>query len=810
MAQDLTMKHATDTASRMTRAKPVAQIPFLAGLFLSTLATLCLEVLLTRLLSVLTWYSLAFLVIAMGLFGMTVGALVIYFRPSTDESSTLKRIAQDAVWFGWSIPITYVLLLIIPLRVAPTLTTVALFVVFSGVIALPFVASGMIVSASLTRTRWPLGRIYAVDLAGAAVGAIAMPLLLRFLDAGAAILLLGVIAGAASLLFGRAAGQSVPRGPALRVITACACLVIFNTTVDAALVPLWVKGKPEDRSLVAHEQWNSHARVQVSRTVNVPGSLWGSGTGCSPPVVPQRLMVIDGDAATPLYHVQQNLEELRFLDCDVTNAVHHLRSGGPMAIIGVGGSRDVQSALLHEHRPVVGIELNGVLLDVLRGPMGTATRVPGHPDVTLVHDEARSYLTRKQDRYQVIQASLIDTWAATGAGAHALGENGLYTVEAWSIFLDRLEPGGVLSVSRWASGESVRLIPLAIASLLERGASSPREHILLIGAGRVNTLMISPTPFTKDDLSRLDEVANRYGFRILVAPHRKPEQAEPNDWLEAKTRADLDTRALLPTLDFRPPTDDRPFFFNVVRPSAFWQPFPKGSAGNIEGNATATAALALAFLASLVLSIGAIAVPLAKRRTTEVRLDRHLLAGLGYFACIGVGFMLCEIALLQRLSLVLGHPSYSLMVVLSSLVGAAGVGAFASDRLPLHRPPLSYGFAAAIAGLVAAAAFVVPAIAPWLAPMSTPSRVMISALLCMLLGAFMGLAFPAGMRIFGPGREAQTPWFWGINGVGSVLASSLALLIALGWGLRWLFVVAACCYAALIPLLWIARKPTTD
>ena len=792
-----------------------SQRAFLAGLFVTTFATLCLEVLFTRLLSVLTWYSLAFLVIAMGLFGMTAGALVVYFRPiDRDAPEMLGRLGRDAARLGWAIPISYVLLLLIPLRVEPVLTTVVLFVVFAAVLALPFVASGMVVASALTRTQWPLGRIYAVDLAGAALGAVAMPLLLRVLDGGSAILFLGVLAGIASLLFAFAAGRSELRRSAWVVIAVCGALVAINAWMDRGLVPLWVKGSPEDRSLVVLERWNSHARVQVSRAVKIPGALWGAGTKCKPPKIEQRLMVIDGDAATPLYSVKDSLEELRFLDCDVTNVVHQLRSGGPMAIIGVGGSRDVQTALLHEHRPVVGIEFNGVLLDVLRGPMGAPTKVPNHAGVTLVHDEARSYLSRTNQKFQVIQASLIDTWAATGAGAHALGENGLYTVEAWQVFLDRLEPRGVLSVSRWASGESVRLIPLAMAALFEHGVKSPRDHLLLVRGGRVTTLLISPDPFTAEDLQRLDGAVEQFGFELLVTPSKH--ELNRQDWLAAPNREALEERTLLPGLDFRPPTDDRPFFFNVVRPSAFWHPFPQGTAGNIEGNATATGALVLALFASLVLSMVAIVLPLVRRRSAESGAranwkDASLLGGVGYFACIGVGFMLCEIGLLQRLSLVLGHPSYSLMVVLASLVGAAGIGSWVSDRLPLDRRPWCYVFPFVAGGLVLSAAFVLPAIAPRVAPMSTMIRAVIAGGMSAGIGISLGLAFPAGMRIFGVRFPAQTPWFWGVNGVGSVLASSFALLIALGWGLRWLFVVSACCYVLLVPLLALGmRKPHAE
>ena len=180
-------------------------------------------------------------------------------------------------------------------------------------------------------------------------------------------------------------------------------------------------------------------------------------------------------------------------------------------------------------------------------------------------------------------------------------------------------------------------------------------------------------------------------------------------------------------------------------------------------------------------------------------MDKTLSAGLIYFALIGVGFMLTEIALLQRLSLVLGHPSYSLLVVLSSLVGAMGIGSFLSDRLPLDRKPWCYVFPVVLALLIAVVALGWSRVAPGISRAATPSRIGFAVGLCGGLGVALGCAFPAGMRLVRRSHDTETPWLWGINGVGSVLASSLAILIALGFGLTNLMLVSAFLYLGLVP-----------
>lgn len=766
------------------------------------------EVLVTRLLSVVTWYSLAFLVLAMGMFGLTVGAVRVYLRP---EEYTQERLAsslsRDAWRFALLLPLSYLLLLLIPLRVEPVWTTPALFVVFAAVVSLPFIPAGQVVAAAVTKAPFPTGRVYAVDLAGAALGAPLVPELLERTNLGTAILLVSAGAASGALAFARS-GED--QGQERRLWWSAVGLIVLAALNNGAghrgLVTLWAKGRAEDRSQVEVETWNSHSRVQVSKEGVVQASLWGAGQRCEIPKVRQRMILIDADAATPLYQPEHGLEDLAFLDCDVTNAVHQLRPGGAMAIIGVGGSRDLQAALRHGHDPVVGIELNRRLLEVLKGPLGRQTGVPDHPAVRLVHDEARSYITRTDQRFRVIQASLIDTWAATGAGAHALGENGLYTVEAWRTFLDHLEDDGVVTMSRWASGETIRLVAVAIQALMERGATQPREHLALLQGGQVTTLIVGKAPLTDGDGQKLKEVAEQRGFRLHFGPGMPLPPGKMTEVLGATSIAALHQATLLPTLDFRPATDDRPFFFNVVRLRAFAQIIAPQSGGTIEGNRLATTTLVLSLLVSLVLATVAIGLPLWQKAKPAGHVGPALAAGLVYFAMIGVGFMLCEVGLLQRLSLVLGHPTYSLIVVLASLVAAAGVGSLLSDRLPLDRAPWCYVLPVLLVAALLGVGWGLPALAPSVQRLALSSRILFSVAFTASLGLLLGMAFPTGMRLVRATSEEETPWLWGINGVGGVIASSAAVMIALEFGLRTLFIVSALCYAALLPAVLVLRR----
>ena len=766
---------------------------------------LALEVLDTRLLSVVTWYSLAFLVIAMGLFGLTAGAVKVYLAGEQFAPEALSReLSRGCRLLALSIPVSLLFLLLIPLRAEPVATTVGLFVVFAAAIALPFYPAGIVVAAALTRSPFPIGRVYAADLLGAALGAPLVPLLLLILDGSSAILALSVLAALASVCFAHAGGDRVQLRRGAVIGAALFLFCALNAASGRGLVPLWAKGLPELRDQVELELWNSHSRVQVHKALRAPAVLWGGGSSCAVPLVLERDVVIDGHAATPIY--AEPLSSLGFLKCDVVNLAHELRPHGPAAVIGVGGSRDIQSALLTGHAPVVGIELNGRLLEILRGPFGRATGVVDHPDVTLIHDEARSFLARTDQRFSVIQASLIDTWAATGAGAHALGENGLYTLEAWRIFLDRLEPGGLFTVSRWSTVETARLTALGAGAVLARGGARPRDHIVLAASGLVSALIVGKDPLTLDDVKRVREVAKARGFQLIASPDTHSTAQRLERVLDARSLAELDKILLLPELDLRPPTDDRPFFFNVIRLRALLKPLPDVTQGAIEGNLLATRTLGLALFASLILVAIGIGLPLVSRARPAGRSSKSLWAALAYFAAIGIGFMLAEIALLQRLTLVLGHPSYSLMVVLASLIGAAGIGSLVSDRLPLTRAPYCFLFPIALVIVLGALALGWDSLAPRFAAAPTASRIGFAVAISAIAGLPLGFAFPTGLRLCRTLHADELPWLWGINGAGSVLASSLAIAIALKFGLRALTLTAAACYVLLLPAIALLRR----
>ena len=778
-----------------------------------------LEILLARITSVIAWYHLAFFVISLAMLGMTAGAVLVFLLPKLfDEQQIPARLAQSALLFAATSPIALGMAMAMPLLPIDDLMDFFALLAYGGALAIPFALGGVTLTLALTRAGLPASIAYGVDLCGAAIGCALVIPLLDALDAASASLIAAAVAAAGGLCFALAREQAgrpqVVRGAILLV-----ALIGFgfaNASAEVApLRPAWVKAEPEDPEQYEWIGWNTYSRVSVSKTVELPPRMW-SGSRLLPlelqTPVPQRTITIDGAAATMMFEHADQLDRHAHIDWDITSFAHQLRPDGPAAVIGVGGGRDVIVAARAGHSPVVGVELNDLIVALHTDVMADFSRLTKIPGVELIADEARSHMAREQRRFSVITMSLIDTWASTGAGSYSLSENGLYTVEAWQVFVDRLADDGIYTVSRWyhpqSPGETARMLALAMEVLWRRGVEDPRKHMILLQNFNVATLLLSPTPFSKRDLDDMQKAAVKFGFTMLATPRRGPQHEGPlaQLWaIENQTELWRWTRAQ--ELDLTPPTDDRPFFFNTLKPGT-WLSDPElvdELDVSFLGNLQATQTLVYATLVSLLLTLVTIVGPLLARRGELREVPRgELFAATAYFALIGLGFMFVEIGLLSRLNVFLGHPTVALAVLLGGIILFTGIGSMASSKLAVEHSNR-------LAKLFPLIPFVLVAIAVlasgWLTHAFVSSgmavRVIVGIATVAIPALGMGLGFPLGLRLVQRRREQHGgpelgPWLWGINGAAGVCASGLALGCSMVWGVPVTLGVGASCYLLLL------------
>ena len=796
-----------------------------AGLFLVTLSTLTYQLLLTRTFSVTMYYHFAFVAISVTMFGMAVGAIAVYLRPRVFVSERVAcHLAIGSLLFAVTTVLSYLTHLAIPFVIEPSVVSVYALGLTYAALSVPFVMSGIVVSLALTRFTKQVGPLYAADLTGAALGCLIVGPLLRLADAPTAVLASAGVASLAAVLF---AAERSPHGSVVSRRVRRMCITLTSLLILATMANgvaarrnagwlrlMWVKGQYEARPLV--ERWNSFSRIRVIGDPNraIKPSGWGlSATLPADKRARELHLDIDSYAGTELTAYNGDPETVSHLKYDVTNVVHYLRPNSRVVVVGTGGGRDVLSALIFNQREVTGVEINESIIDLVNRRFGDFT---GHldrdPRVRFVNDEARSYITRLNDQVDLIQISLIDTWAATASGAFVLTENSLYTTNAWRTFLDHLAARGILSVSRWyyadRPGEVYRLATLASTVLMQRGVTRPGDHYAIVrarpaaagnGPDGVGTMLLSRDPLSAQDLDALEAVASRLQFQIVQSPRYSAD----GTFAAIASGSGLANAIAAHPLNIAAPTDDTPFFFHMLRLRDVFNTDRWHDQGIVRFNMTAVGILGVLMVTVTGLTAACIVLPLVVARSRDLArpLDRATVAPhLLYFGAIGFGFMLIEISQVQRLAIFLGHPVYSLSVVLFSLLLSSGIGSLATSRLN-DSANASIRVLLLLVIVLVAFGSSTPLVIRHFDAASIATRIAVSVAILLPIGFFMGMAFPIGMRRALAEAPSIAPWLWGVNGAASVSASVLVVVIALGAGISAAFWVGTVCYVAALGAL---------
>jgi spermidine synthase len=786
--------------------------------FLISFSTLALEVALSRLLSVTTWYHLAFFVVSSAMLGMTAGAVTVYIKSSYFTTENLDKISSRfSIGYSLAIPVTLLLLCLVPIEIHKNVMSFFALLITTIACFLPFYFFGVIITLVLTRYNLPIGKIYAADLIGASLGCLFVLWGLEILDVPSIILFCSAAGLLSALVFNYHAGTAkVNKYLALSFII-LAVLAFLNSTSSYGIRPVVIKGSSiENTNSYELEDWNSFSRIVVYKQIEDSPQLWGAS-----PIAPmdkkilQYKMNIDGRAGTVMrkFSTMDDIEHLKY---DVTNIAYYLRPKGSACIIGVGAGKDVQSAILFGHEKITGIELNPIFIDLLENRFRSFAGIVGYKGVKLVLDEARTYFTKTDEKFSLIQMSLIDTWASTAAGSFSLSENILYTTEAWKLFFEHLDENGIFTVSRWYSpqnlGETGRVVSLASATLMQMGIKEPSKHIIMVASGPISTILICRQPFSEQDISILKQNSSRLLYNNIILPGLIPADIDLQDILKAQSEDELYSNIKNKPLNFEPSTDENPYFFNMLKLDNLNLPlYMQGGyiGGVIQGNMIATLTLLLLILSLLLLSVVTVFVPLLKGKKVNdksLTRSRQFWPGAFYFSLIGIGFICLEIAFMQRLSTFLGHPIYALGIILFTILLSTGIGSLISEKLPLTKSPWLFLYPVITAVIIIIMRFAMTAIIADMITSKIIYKILISMVLIFPLGILMGFFFPTGFRLVKLVNVNETPWFWALNGAFGVLFSAVAVFISIYFTISVNFYISAICYILTLIMIFRLNK----
>src|SRR5258706_13215771 len=388
-------------------------------------------------------------------------------------------------------------------------------------------------------------------------------------------------------------------------------------------------------------RWNTFSRIMANDDEVGRPVLWGPSAITPPLQISQRHLDIDGSAATAMYRFDGDISKLDFLRYDITNIAYAIRNHGRSAVIGVGGGRDLLSAYLFGFRDITGVELNPIFIDFLPREFRDYNHLADLPGVRLFVDEARSWFARTNEHFDLIEMSLIDTWAATGAGAYSLSENGLYTTQGWHHFLSALTPTGEYTVSRWFNPNDItetgRLLSLAAQALREEGVERPEQHMFMAGSNILATLIVSKSPLTAEEVAQLRARVGALKFNVLLSPDQTDRSPVLTRIVDARNARDLAALSLQQHLDVSVTTDDRPFFFNQLNALdlSSIQHAINSTLGVVHGNLLATVTLLIIVVFSAILVLFTMIIP----SLPAVRQTPLFLAKVGplYFLLIRLG-----------------------------------------------------------------------------------------------------------------------------------------------------------------------------
>jgi predicted membrane-bound spermidine synthase len=729
---------------------------------LTTLATLLLELTLTRIFSVVFYYHFAFLAISIALFGLGVGGIFSYVVAGW-KAPLFRKLGHLSTLN--SLFVLVAVAVVVAQREEPGAGGLAL--VYFGT-SLPFFVSGTIVSLAIAETVERVDRVYFFDLLGAATGCLLLVPFLNHFGGPRTVIFVAVFFAAAGAIWHSMAGSIAWRAASVALALALFASAFFNAT-DNLFAIRYAKGQK-----LKHEdfvQWNSFSRIAVRG----------------------YMILIDADASTGI--ASFDFEHLSARDRhllleDGPALPYALRPGAKTLVIGPGGGWDVARALASGSHDITGVEINPIIATTVMRQRFVALSqgIYLRPDVHIYIEDGRSFVRRSRDKYQVLQATLVDTWASTAAGAFALSEINLYTTDALRDYLLHLTDDGMVAFTRWGLDpprESLRLVSLAMAALPQLGENQPWRHIIVGRAGSVqgwgalDTVLISRKPFSGADLDR----ARAAMAAAAMQPVYFPDELLANQFTDLLRSPDPAAYQRHYQYDISPVSDNRPFFFYTVQPRDVLGFLAHASRTSADFKINRAVPLLYALMAVSVLATAIIlALPPMLLRARLPR-QKGVRAFLLYFVAIGAGYILIEVALIQKFVLFLGHPTYALTVVIFSMLVSSGLGSYFSRRIlgddhrRLHRVLML------IAVLVALlAAMVTPVLAAGVG-LPLALKFVITVLLISPAGFVMGMPFPAGLKRLEAWHKPSVRWAWSLNAAASVLGSVGALVCGIYLGL---------------------------
>jgi hypothetical protein len=778
------------------------------GLLLISIATLTSEILLMRIVSVVFFVVVVYAVIGIAMLGFSAAGTLLAVFPGLLQRLE-ERLPALALTFAVLTPVTYYLATV-PAPLALGKAKFLLYVLsMSLLMTTHYFLAGLMISFLFTRRVGEINRLYFINLVGSGIGCFAVMACIRVLGAEGLILLVALLGGLGAVCFGIGGQQ---RKIAFVALIFCAGLLALlprasglfqiRPTLYAKHLAYFFQLQPNAK--LAYQAWDPIARVDVA---SAEGSYL-----YMPEKVPFMFATNDASAGTLLLGMDRHWKDVDFTDYGTLGLPYWLKKNPEVLIIGLGGASDVATALHYEAKKIYGVEISRRMIEVVRDEFRSFLNSPyQQPQVEIVHDEGRSYVRRMKQKVDLIQMTGVDTMTARYGGSFVMAENFIYTVESFKEMFEHLRDDGIFCVTRSSMhpvypDKAMRTVAMGVEALRRLGQEKPERNFLVVSQGIVLSTLMKRTPYTAAEIEAFQANLERFkmdtpwnpfpflegvmdtryeeGRRLLYKPGDYQDNPFGNYFKSVAEGTEEEFIAAYPW-DMKPCTDDNPFYFVAERWDSLFRELP----AEIKQRPVGFIFQILQLLWFAFLALVLVLVPLLAfhRKGLQAKGTRACIL---YFSCLGIAFMLIEIGFMQKFTLFLGHPTYSVSVILFSLLLFSGAGSYASGLVRrVGLKPILLGSILSLTTVASLYAFLLDPIFQRFLTWPLPARIALSVGLVAPLAFFMGMPFPTGLRLVERQAVSFVPWAWGINGSTSVVATLLAGLIAVFAGFS---VVVAC------------------
>lgn len=795
------------------------------GIAVLSASLLAFQVLLTRVCALRLSFHFGFLIISNSLLGIGAsGSFLTLFE---------GRWRKNPERWIWVFTVLYVISLLATWQFARTFdvpekikfglsgeewTQTLQFATYNLGLAVPFFFGGGAVGLILSAYSHRVNSIYASDLVGAALGCLLCPILLWPVGAGGTLCAV-VVLGAITIGF--VAPQSLKRPSWIAAGAMSIGFLVWMPFFDGQFTVPGKKYLQATEKLglsldgeKLYSKWSANSRIDVIESPLGRWVAYGIGIKDAPFALDaknqdvlgkQKWIMQDGDAGTFVTDYTHSEKGREYLQRTLYSLTASVKAGSAprVFVIGVGGAPDIWAHKLGGASYIKGIELNRGVLEVHDTvAKDFSSGLLADENIELVCDEGRSALMRDTTKYDIIQMTGIDTWTSLASGAYVLAENYLYTVEAVQQMYEHLNDGGVIQITRMgANMERLRLLVNVQQAFTNMGLGDMAGSIAVVTAqvDGLTSVMIKKGTFTEEEVARLEAFTEKSGHGKLYVPLR----TVPKNIVQAFVKLPLDAEdeSVEDKLSFiedfprriTPTTDDQPYFFNFTR----WDTPPDEGLKYIDEATEVSQGnpwflwgqLAISSIFAFVL----IVVPMLFKRSAAR--SAHVGRFLVYFIGIGVGFIFLEIALMQKLTLLLGQPLYSIVVTLFSILIFTGIGSFLSGPLLKAGPKMARLIPVGIAIVTVAIVLFSDQIVASVIAEDLTTRALVAGGMTAPLALLLGMPFAHGIGLLRKLSPGFVPWAWAVNGSASVIGSVFTVIVSMNFGFSVVLLAAIFIYA---------------